>query len=326
MDGGAAIQCVSSCDDCGFLRVREWTRIAAMLVIWCWAVSARSGESLAVVEIAPGVFVHQGAHIAVDRPGRGDSANIGFIIGRGSVAVIDTGGSIAMGRALLAAIRERTARPIGFVINTHVHFDHVLGNAAFIDEAPRFVAHANFAAALFANRVFFKQEFARELAGAEIIPAGSPDLPVDDTLDLDLGDRILKITAHPRAHTDQDLSIYDPATRTLWAADLLFVERIPALDASILGWLAVLDDLASLPAKRAVPGHGPVSVPWPAAVAGERRYLRTLVTEIRALIKHGGFLEDALDTVAQDERRHWRLFAAHHRRNIIRAFKELEWE
>ena len=63
----------------------------------------------------------------------------------------------------------------------------------------------------------------------------------------------------------------------------MFVERIPALDGGLLGWLRELDALKRLPAVRAVPGHGPASVLWPAGAADQERYLRALARELGCL-------------------------------------------
>ena len=87
-------------------------------------------KTLSIEEVAPGIFVHQGKHLDVDEGYQGDISNIGFIIGKESVAVIDTGGTDSIGYALLNEIKKRTNLPIKYVINTHVHLDHIYGNAA----------------------------------------------------------------------------------------------------------------------------------------------------------------------------------------------------
>jgi glyoxylase-like metal-dependent hydrolase (beta-lactamase superfamily II) len=143
---------------------------------------------------------------------------------------------------------------------------------------------------------------------------------------LDLGERSLELRAWPAAHTDNDLTVFDTATGTLFAGDLVFLEHIPTLDGSIRGWLAVLDALQAIPAENVVPGHGPAAARWPQALEPQRRYLEALVSEVRALIASGASIEVASQTVAQGERRRWLLFDEFHARNVTAAFAELEWE
>jgi hypothetical protein len=132
-------------------------------------------EPLEVSEIASGVFVHRGAHAGLEDPARADSANIGFIVGATCVAVIDTGGSVEVGARLLAALRAQTTLPVCYVINTHGHFDHVLGNAAFVVEQPKFVGHANLASAIAASRDYFAENFSVELGNQVIDAVVGPD-------------------------------------------------------------------------------------------------------------------------------------------------------
>jgi quinoprotein relay system zinc metallohydrolase 2 len=290
---------------------------------------AAGNETLPVTALAPGAFVHLGKHLALDVPGHDDIANIGFIVGSRCVAVIDTGGSVRMGRALREAIRQRTALPVCYVINTHVHVDHVLGNASFKADKPQFVGHARLGAALARSRAFFLREYAGDLdapASADQIIA--PDLAVEETLDLDLGDRKLSLRAWPLAHTDCDLTVFDEASGTLWAGDLLFRERLPALDGSAIGWLAAIDRMLKIPAKQVVPGHGKIGQELAAALAPERRYLQTLVSAVRADLAEGKSLNDAAVAlqVAGEEKSRWLLWDSVHARNVARVYQELEWE
>jgi quinoprotein relay system zinc metallohydrolase 2 len=306
--------------------------VAALLagtVLGAAAAGAAAPEPLSVQEVAPGVFVHQGRYELFTPRNEGDVSNAGFIVGRDGVAVIDTGGSPRIGASLLAAIRARTPLPIKYVINTHMHPDHVFGNVAFKAENPTFVGHHKLPRAL-AARAQRYLAINKELLGDEAFAGEriiAPTLLVDDKLELDLGDRTLQLEAHKTAHTDNDLTVLDEKTGTLFLGDLLFVEHVPALDGSIRGWLALLDQLKQrTDIARVVPGHGPASVSWPAAMAAEQRYLGRIADDVRALIKQGKTIQDAMATAGLSEKDAWLLFPEYHARNVSAAFAELEWE
>ena len=300
--------------------------IAVVLLAILGSDAAASGATFNLTQVAPGVYVHHGRMVSIDDPGRDDIANIGFIVGSQCVAVIDTGGSVRVGEQLRQAIRQTTRVPVCYVINTHIHYDHVLGNAAFADPGVEFIGHAQLAPAMQANKEFFLSNFRHELGKAGAAAVIPPGRLVQDTLVLDLGGRKLLLTAYPPAHTNNDLSVYDEQTRTLWLSDLLFMQRLPALDGSLKGWLAVLHKLTAMPADRAIPGHGPVSAPWPQAATDEIRYLRTLRDQIRERLAQGQFMEQIVDQVGSKEKTRWQLYQHQHKRNVSRAFAELEWE
>lgn len=289
--------------------------------------TAAAAPVLSITEVAPGIHVHFGVHEAPDTRNHGAIANIGFIVGDRCIAVIDTGGNPEQGRALKNAIKHVSNKPVCYVINTHVHPDHIYGNSAFKEAGVQFVGHEKLARAMAARGPFYLEK-ARDLLGIELSPKDiiPPDLLVGHSMDLDLGGRILKLTAHPAAHTDNDLTVYDPLTETLWMADLLFIEHLPVIDGSLKGWLGILDELERQSFKRVIPGHGPLVTDWPQSMQPEKQYLQMLLTEIKATIKEGGYLEQALETVGYTAKPHWMLFDEFHRKNVSTAFAELEWD
>ncbi|MBR1150603.1 quinoprotein relay system zinc metallohydrolase 2 [Bradyrhizobium sp. JYMT SZCCT0428] len=302
--------------------------VLALLVVFATSTLAQAkAQELPVSEVAPGIFVHQGQTALMTGENEGATANIGFIIGESAVAVIDTGGSVREGQRLLAAIRARTDKPIRYVIYTHGHPDHVFGGAAFAGDGTEFVGHRNLPRALAARGPFYLDAFrrimgAQSLDGVRMIP---PTLLVDGTIKLDLGSRTLTLKSWPAAHSDNDVTVFDEQTKTLFAGDLVFLGHIPVLDGSIRGWLAVIDELGALPAQRVIPGHGPVSE-WPGALADQRRYLETLAADVRKLVARGAPITVAADTAAAGERPRWQLFDDYNARNATSAFSEIEWE
>ncbi len=309
---------------------RGWRRalLVALLAV-SRAVAGAAAAPFTVEEVAPGVWVHRGAVADFAPDNRGDIANLAFVVGTRGVLVVDAGGSAAVGRDWVAAIRGVTDRPIRWLVLTHVHPDHVFGAGAVVAAGARvIVGHGRLARALAERGPVYAASMERLLgpevfAGSEV-PAPTRTVAPGERLRLDLGDRTVEIRGWPVAHTDTDLTVLDQATGTLLAGDLVFLDRLPVVDGSLLGWLRVLDELARLPATRVVPGHGPAVAPWPAALAAERRYLRDLRDAVRGLVREGVSLAEAPARIPPPSG--WRLVDPDHGRNVTAAYAELEWE
>ena len=307
------------------IRPAVWLATVTACLAAIGAVAA--AEGFAVSEIAPGNYVHYGVHEERLPANLGDQANIGFIVGEKCVAVIDTGGSLPVGKTLRAAIGRVTDLPVCYVILTHVHPDHFFGAAAFLDDRPQFVGHAQLPRAMAARARFYVKTLQRDLGDlADGNEAIAPTLLVKDEMVLELGNRKLRLRAWPVGHTDNDLTVYDEKTATLWLSDLLFVDHTPVVDGSILGFLAVVSELAAIPARHFVPGHGRTDMPWPAALDPQTRYLEVIVRETRQALKDGRTIQEAVDTVGLAEENNWVNFELFHRRNVTSAYTELEWE
>jgi quinoprotein relay system zinc metallohydrolase 2 len=283
-------------------------------------------KSLSIDQVGSGIYVHSGEIALMSGANEGAIANVGFVVGAKGVAVIDTGGSVREGRRLLSAIRQITDEPVLYVINTHAHPDHVFGNAAFLPPAV-FVGSHNLPRRIMERGPYYLKSFRPAMGSlldeVRILP---PSVTVDDELQLDLGDRMLTLRAWRASHSDSDLTVFDERTGILFAGDLVFLRHIPVLDGSIRGWLKTINELARLPAKSVVPGHGPPSAPWPAALDPEKTYLERLQSDCRDLIKRGAPIAAASELAAASEKSHWDLFNEYNARNATAAFSELEWE
>lgn len=320
---------VGAADDCLVGNsLPEALLVGCVALAWslgAWAQPSDARE-FAVESPAPGVYVHYGAQAEMTSLNAGDVANLGFVLGQKCVAVIDTGGSLAIGRALRQAIRRITALPICYVINTHVHPDHVFGNQAFVDDGAQFVGHARLAEAMQRRGPNYLRALMRDLGsvaqGSSIVP---PTHAVDGIERLDLGSRTLSLRAWQTAHTDTDLTVFDEASETLFLGDLGFVDHIPVLDGNLRGFIAAIGELKAMRAQRAIPGHGRASS-WPSAITPEERYLNQLRRDVRVALAAKVPLAQAIESVGCDDANHWLLVDQFHKRNVSAAYAELEWE
>jgi len=278
-------------------------------------------------EVADGNYVHTGIHVSIDDKQHDDIANIGFIIGEECVAVIDTGGSINIGEKLLASLRSITSKPVCYVINTHVHFDHILGNKVFDSEVTKFVGHHKLSAAVEHNRDFFLENFKNDLGSKpESSSIIGPDILVDESRQLDIGGRSLTVISFSTSHSYTDLIIIDNKTKTLWAGDLIFRQRIPSLTGSLTGWLKTMTLLQQMDLKKVIPGHGSVATSMEQAIEQQQGYLQGLLDDTRKAISEGQFINEAMESIDKNNKSNYLLHADQHQGNVSKAFTELEWE
>ncbi len=295
------------------------------IIFFC---TSQAIAALNIKQVAQGIYVHKGLIELPDVHNHDAIANIGFIVGEKCVAVVDSGGNREQGTQLKEAIKKITSVPICYIINTHVHPDHIFGNSAFTKiKNVKFIGHKKLARAMSERGSFYiarsEEQIAIKLTENDII---APTISVKNMLKLDLGGRTLTLTAHPTAHTDNDLTVFDQKTNTMWLSDLLFIGHLPVLDGSLKGWLKEIIKLEKRQFDVVIPGHGPIVRDWPESIQPEKQYLQYLEKVIRSKIKKGIYLEDAIKTVDYPAKDQWQLFNDFHKKNISSAFAELEWE
>ncbi|SMO73532.1 quinoprotein relay system zinc metallohydrolase 2 [Paracoccus laeviglucosivorans] len=286
--------------------------------------------ALSVREIADDVYTHQGTIAQISPQNQGRIANLSFVVGD-SVAVIDAGGSRAEGEALYAAIRRVTDAPISHVILTHMHPDHILGSEVFSEAGATIVADARLPEAVAQRSQAWMVSIPRQIgagafAGTHIIGV---DQKISEPTTIPLGSTELRLTPQPSAHTDNDLTVFDTESATLFTGDLLFRGLTPSLDGSLAGWLNWLATPPQPEPALIVPGHGPVAESWDEASAPTIQYLTQLRDMTRKAVSGGMALSQAIPAITQMMKPYsegWADFAATTARNAATAYSQLEWE
>ena len=124
------------------MKFRFFPARAALLVSLLIAVPAAAADTDApfqVKRVAPGVY----AVISQDPLGLANHSNAVFIVNDHDVVVVDTQFTLRRTRAVLAALKKITDKPVSVVINTHWHDDHTFGNQVYKEAFPgvEIVAH-----------------------------------------------------------------------------------------------------------------------------------------------------------------------------------------
>jgi len=300
-----------------------------VLVAAAFSISAADEFMLVPQRVAPHVYAFIGDQDEITPRNRGNVINSGFIVGPEGVIVIDTGVNVTHGRAILAAIATVTDKRIALVINTHPHPENVLGNHAFRDTGAPILAHAETIDAMKARCQGCFENVERVLgaaamAGTEIV---IPSLSVSSNGSLVAGGRRIELYHFGWGHTEGDLSVFDPDSGVLFTSDVVYLDRIPHMhEARSRGWIAALSGLKTIPAKRIVPGHGPVADA--ARIDDIHRYLTGLVAMTESKYNQGvgviDLLKDPDANVSEFEG--WALYTETHPLNIQHVYAELERE
>jgi len=300
-------------------------------------ISENKIKPLDVKKIADGVYVHYGKHENIyEGSNIGDIGNLGFIIGDESIAVIDTGGSHQVGEALKLAIKKISKKPIKYVINTHVHQDHIFGNTAFLSEGVIIYGHFNLKKALKERgSQYIRQisEAGNKIKGTKIIfphkiiAETSPDQvkKLSDKITINLGNRKLLLTSYPTAHTYSDASVFDLKTKTFFVGDLVQDERLPTMDGLVKNWIKVLNEIEKVDFKIMVPGHGKIQKDN-TALKKTKTYLQVLYNDVIDALKKDIPVEKVIEIAAESEKDKWVLFDRVNPGNVVRTIIRYEWE
>lgn len=224
------------------------TRLLLILAALCGTtlVLAQWGPTaIKSTEVAPGIYMLEGADGFA-------GGNITLLVGDDRVVLIDDGiGPVAP--LLIEAAAKLAGRPIDFLINTHIHPDHVGGNAAFAEAGAVLVAHDNVRKRLTSNPA---------KAGG---PAGLPIMTFSDAVTFHINGHDAFVFHVAAAHTDGDAVIQFHDSNVIHAGDVHFNYLFPFIDldngGSVAGFLAAQRRVAALADADTIiiPGHGPLA-------------------------------------------------------------------
>jgi glyoxylase-like metal-dependent hydrolase (beta-lactamase superfamily II) len=305
-------------------------RALAWLALWQLHAGPAAAQLAGPLQVAPGVFVVPGSLDAASPANRGAVGNAGFIATPAGTVVVNTGGSLRLGEALLAAAERTTRRRVVLAVITQAQPEFLMGAAAFSARGIEIVAHEATARAMAGRCIECLRRLRQTLGEAEM--AGTrlvaPTRQVTASLRVAPGGRRIDILFFGAAQTEGDLVVVDRQTGTAFAGALVGAGRIPQLEAhgEAAPWRAVLARLAEQPLRTLVPGYGAPGPPGE-LIAATDAYLRALEQQVQALMQEGAGLAAAARRAPLPPWQGWAQYDGWHARNVQRQYlaAELRW-
>jgi glyoxylase-like metal-dependent hydrolase (beta-lactamase superfamily II) len=238
------------------------------------------GKAVEPLKVSSSAWYVQGETALGSPANRNFVSNAGFVVTPAGVVVIDALGAHVLARELMEKIRGITDKPVTHVIVTHYHADHIYGLQEFKRAGARIIAHRKALEYLNSDTALSRLEASR-VQLAPLIDRDTQLVPADEWLDaaqeLVVGGVRFVLQPVGPAHTPEDLVVFMPGEKVLFAGDLVFRGRIPFVGQANSGqWIKSLDTLLAFDAQMVVPGHGPLSTTAAQDMAMTRDYLAYL--------------------------------------------------
>ncbi len=306
-------------------------RLMAAALALLLATGARAeAPAMAAQQVTPSAWYVEGVSALGTPANQNFISNAGFVVTPAGVVVIDALGSPTLAERLMAEIRKVTPRPVTHVIVTHYHADHIYGLQAFKAQGARIIAHG-------AAREYMNSETARlrlEVSRVELAPWVNDEtrlVEADEWLEgdktLTIGGVEFQIKIVGPSHTPEDLVVYLPGEKVLFAGDLVFRSRIPYVGkADSRHWILALEKLLAFDAGVIVPGHGPLSHEARKDMQLTRDYLRYLRVSMGKAAANLEPFDDAYKNTDWSEFEHLPLFRVANRMNAYNTYLLLEQE
>jgi glyoxylase-like metal-dependent hydrolase (beta-lactamase superfamily II) len=282
------------------------------------------------IQVAPHTYFVQGFPELGSSANQNFISNSGFVVTPAGVVVVDALGSPILAQKLIAEIKKVTNQKVIAVIVSHYHADHIYGLQEFQKIGAKIYAQGE-------GRNYLSSETAKQrliASRVDFVPwvnantkLVSADVWVDQKMKLSIGGIDFLISRVGPAHAPEDLLVYVPSEKVLFAGDLVFRGRIPFVgNADSKGWLMGLDQIEKLNPNIVIPGHGNYSVNPVEDIAFTREYLKYLRESMSAAAINMDSFEDAYKQADWSEYEGMPLFKAANRMNAYNVYLAIQAE
>lgn len=298
--------------------------------------SSNPDKPLKFYEISKDTFMFFGNVAEVDEVNRGSNGNAGFVITDKGVVVIDSLGSPKLGKRIIASIREKTDKPIRYLIITHNHPDHAYGAPAFRAlKDVTIIGHEGTLKYLNSDRIDHSVAYRRTFIEADMegFEAVKPDVLVGgerfSKYSFTLGGKTFDVYNTGAHHSYGDLVVHQLEDNIVWISDLAFNQRVTFMadggsQSAMEGQDWLLEKFSD--AKLMVPGHGSAQTAPYEMVSKTQSYMKLLRKTMGKAVEDDIELQDAVESSEFEEWKDVQLYELNHRKNLEFVYREMEQE
>ncbi len=308
---------------------RTLTLLVAAMQAWACLAAPDAPILPAPTRVSEHVYAWLGPHGGPNPENRGFRMNLAFVVGGDAVAVLEAGYTEPMAEEMLGHIARITSLPVKYAISTNSQPDRYLGAEVFRRRGAAHVASAPEARRMAEMGGMFAQgvEAALRLPRGSVRPPRAPDRPIDQETVLELGGVTLRLHPLAAAHTPGPLAIHVVQDNVVYAGDVLYGGRLPAVieGGNLQSWIQVFDELRRFGDATFVPGHG-----RPGKLEtfqfSTRAYLVMLRDHMKKMLEEGVGMLEAVNRLDQSRFARLANYEDLARRNANFAFQEAEVE
>ena len=265
--------------------------------------AAQSGILAAPQKVSEHVYAWIGPYGGPNPKNRGFRMNMGFVVGKDAVLVLETGFYPDMAREMVAQIKNISKAPIKYALNSNSQPDRYFGNSVFDEIGAELIAHEKEVLRmreLVSNHYMFL-ESSMEFKNQNIPLPKIPEKPINSERTIDLGGGVkVNISFHKAAHTPLPLIVHVVPDNVVYAGDILYSGRLLAVvpGGNIKEWIDTFEHLRSYTSATFIPGHGNPSL-LKAFESSTLGYLKLLNDHMRKMVEEGVDMQDAIDRLDQ---------------------------
>ncbi|MDM5272730.1 MBL fold metallo-hydrolase [Sulfurovum sp. zt1-1] len=285
---------------------------------------------LSPVKVTEDIYCFWGKPEMITKENGGNMVNSCFVKTEDSYVVIDSGPTYSYAKQAYEAMQKVASLPVNYVITTHAHDDHWLGNSFYKQQGALLIGPREYEQSIAGKTYSIKPEETRisQIVSKDAYE-GTQIVALDKVVDQNLSrfkvgdiDFVLKQLV-PKAHTISDLIVYLPQKKAIFTGDLVFNDRLTSMrDGSIIGNLKAIEIIDEFDADTIITGHGTRTDKH--ATEYQKAYQSQMKEKILEAIDEGVGLENITKVVPMEKYKNDAMYEELHKRNVLDAYSELE--